>query len=215
MCNTCFVLTLTYASPQEGELRLSGGESQAEGQVEVLHNGKWGTVCVNGWGMKEAQVVCLQLNFPGAKSFETGMTNETTSGPIWLDDVNCDGNENKLVSCSFKGWGMHDCTHKEDVGVVCETGSKYLDHSISLSNDLGQLFDTATNCYLNILLQSPTRNRQEDDVPEMVETIICAHKAILSLFPHFNVFPETTNITVEVRKPCQPYFSSLIRYLVD
>uniref|UniRef100_A0A3P9J6W6 Zgc:112492 n=1 Tax=Oryzias latipes TaxID=8090 RepID=A0A3P9J6W6_ORYLA len=208
--------------PQEGDLRLSGGESPAEGRVEVFHNGKWGTVCDDGWDMKEAQVVCRQLDFPGAKSVITGKSYKQASGPIWLDDITCNGNENSLVSCSFKGWGLTDCTHKEDVGVVCETGSNGLtnnttthsmDHSISLSNDLGQLFDTATNCDLNILLQSPTGNRQEDDVPEMVETTICAHKAILSLFPHFNVFPETTNITVEVRKPCQPYFSSLIRYL--
>uniref|UniRef100_A0A3P9MMR2 Zgc:112492 n=1 Tax=Oryzias latipes TaxID=8090 RepID=A0A3P9MMR2_ORYLA len=206
---------------EEGDLRLSDGESPAEGRIEVFHNGKWGTVCDDGWDMKEAQVVCRQLDFPGAKSVITGKSYKQASGPIWLDDITCNGNENSLVSCSFKGWGLTDCTHKEDVGVVCETGSNLtnnttthsMDHSISLSNDLGQLFDTATNCDLNILLQSPTGNRQEDDVPEMVETTICAHKAVLSLFPHFNVFPETTNITVEVRKPCQPYFSSLIRYL--
>ncbi|KAF6732513.1 Galectin-3-binding protein B [Oryzias melastigma] len=93
------------------------------------------------------------------------------------------------------------------------TSTHSMDHSISLSNELGQLFDTATNCDLNILLQSPTGNRQEDDLPEMDGTTICAHKTILSLFPNFNVFPETTNITVELRKPCHPYFSSLIRYL--
>uniref|UniRef100_A0A8C7YAW1 SRCR domain-containing protein n=1 Tax=Oryzias sinensis TaxID=183150 RepID=A0A8C7YAW1_9TELE len=167
--------------PQEEELRLSGGESQAEGHVKVLHNGKWGTVQV---------------------SFTVVQTPPDASGPIWLDDINCDGNENKLVSCSFKGWGMHDC-----ISVICganglsnNTTTHSMDHSISLSNDLGQLFDTATNCDLNILLQSPTGNRQEDDVPEIVETTICAHKAILSLFPHFNVFLETSKITVEVRK---------------
>uniref|UniRef100_A0A8C7YB95 SRCR domain-containing protein n=1 Tax=Oryzias sinensis TaxID=183150 RepID=A0A8C7YB95_9TELE len=187
--------------PQEEELRLSGGESQAEGHVKVLHNGKWGTV---------------QVSFTVVQTPPDG-----TSGPIWLDDINCDGNENKLVSCSFKGWGMHDCSHMEDVsnsstganGLSNNTTTHSMDHSISLSNDLGQLFDTATNCDLNILLQSPTGNRQEDDVPEIVETTICAHKAILSLFPHFNVFLETSKITVEVRKPCQPYFSSSIRYL--
>ncbi|RVE69555.1 hypothetical protein OJAV_G00079170 [Oryzias javanicus] len=208
--------------PQEGHVRLTGPDSPAEGRVEVFHNGKWGTVCDDGWGMKEAQVVCRQLSFPGAKAVITGKSYELGSGPIWLDDISCKGSENNLVSCSFKGWGITDCSHKEDVGVACETGSSSLtnntsthsmDHSVSLSNDLGLLFDTATNCDIHILLQSPTGNRQEDDLLEVVGTTICAHKTILSLFPNFNVFPETTNITVEVRKPCHPYFSSLIRYL--
>ncbi|XP_075034556.1 lysyl oxidase homolog 3 isoform X2 [Mixophyes fleayi] len=49
----------------EATIRLAGGRSLHEGRVEVLWGPRgeerWGLICGNGWGTKEAAVVCQQL----------------------------------------------------------------------------------------------------------------------------------------------------------
>ncbi|XP_056258014.1 galectin-3-binding protein A-like [Seriola aureovittata] len=208
---------------QEGDIRLFGSKSISEGRVEVYHDGKWGTVCDDGWDLAEAQVVCRQLHFPGARSVVIGQDyGEVKSGLIWLDDINCNGTEYHLLTCGFKNWGVTDCTHKEDVGVICETESTNvtssdsthtLDHSFSLSNDLGQIFDSGNGCDFLISVKSATGNRLEDGNMEMEETTICVHKMILLNFPLFNALEGISNISVNIRESCQPYVTPFIRYL--
>ena len=41
------------------------------------------------------------------------------NGTIWLDDVQCDGTEERLLDCRATPIGEHNCGHHEDVGVVC------------------------------------------------------------------------------------------------
>ena len=48
-----------------GELRLveGGVTGGLRGRVEICFGGRWGTVCDNNWGYREAVVVCRQLGF--------------------------------------------------------------------------------------------------------------------------------------------------------
>ena len=38
---------------------------------------------------------------------------------IVLDDVQCSGTEQSIAECTHPGWGIDDCAHGEDAGVVC------------------------------------------------------------------------------------------------
>ncbi|KAI8495135.1 hypothetical protein Bbelb_271210 [Branchiostoma belcheri] len=101
------------------DIRLVGGSSSIEGRVEVLHNGQWGTVCDDGWQLNDAHVVCRQLGYPGATEARVRAAFGQGSGPIWLDNVGCDGSETTITDCGHNGWGSHNCGHSEDAGVVC------------------------------------------------------------------------------------------------
>ena len=47
----------------DGDIRLVGGNSDAEGTVEVCLSGLWGLVTETGWAVKDAEVTCKQLGF--------------------------------------------------------------------------------------------------------------------------------------------------------
>ncbi|XP_062875149.1 galectin-3-binding protein A-like [Trichomycterus rosablanca] len=198
---------------QEGGLRLVGSDQPFAGRVELYHDEQWGTICDDNWDLAEAKVVCQQLGFPGAVSAPAGGTYGQGSGPIWLDDVSCKGSESFLSSCHFKGWGVTDCSHKEDAGVVCEQDKTMdgdstfaMDHSLGLSKELGALFDSQESCDFSILVHDPSEEQSGQQT-------ICAHRLILSLFPRFNITNRSTNLSLEINQVCHPHVSSFFRYL--
>lgn len=40
-------------------------------------------------------------------------------GPIYLDNVDCSGREERLIDCPANNIGAHNCGHFEDVSVRC------------------------------------------------------------------------------------------------
>ena len=99
-----------------------GGDSQYEGRVEVCLHDRWGTVCDDFWDGYDALVVCKQLGYT-TDGDAVPLSNAffgVGSGFILLDNVNCDGGEESLLSCrNPRQYGQHNCFHSEDAGVVC------------------------------------------------------------------------------------------------
>ena len=105
-------------------VRLVNGATKYEGRVEVYHNGEWGTVCDDGWGLNDAQVVCSELGLGNAINAAKRGFYGQGRGQIWLDNVKCVGTEKSIVNCSHRGWGtLRSCYHSEDAGVKCASGT--------------------------------------------------------------------------------------------
>ncbi len=44
-----------------------------------------------------------------------------SDSPTWLDELRCLGTESKLIDCPANTIGVEDCTHTQDVGLVCSS----------------------------------------------------------------------------------------------
>ena len=55
--------TTEYSNCTNGEVRLVGGDTKNEGNVQICHRNAWGSICDDGWSTNDANVVCGQLGF--------------------------------------------------------------------------------------------------------------------------------------------------------
>ena len=112
-CHYCIVVTDT--------VRITGGTTSNTGRVEIRHQGVWGTICDDYWGIIDAQVVCRQLGFATATAAHQGSNGLDGTGQIWMDDITCTGTETSLQDCPSQTIGNHNCGHHEDAGVTCSS----------------------------------------------------------------------------------------------
>ncbi|GLC34632.1 AGAP004118-PA [Pleodorina starrii] len=110
------------------------------GRLEVWHNLNWGTVCSDWWHRVNSEVSCRALGFHTGCVVDPSSFNQTATdepacttrdaasliapstpatASIWLDNVDCYGDETGLAACERNAWGYHDCKHNQDVYLKC------------------------------------------------------------------------------------------------
>ena len=102
----------------------------------MRYKGVWGTICDDSWDLRDANVVCRQLGFEGALEALSSAAFGEGTGQIWLDNMQCKGEETSISHCAHSGWGVHNCGHSEDAGVVCQPAGKT---AIRLHNRLSKV----------------------------------------------------------------------------
>ena len=117
-------IQLAQEQQATGDLMRLNPPSGIHSRVEVLRQGRWGTVCSSGLSGSAANLVCRKAGFNGGSSVVVAQELETA--PIWLNEVNCKGSEVSLGDCSYtvldqdnRPW---ECNPGEAAGVECTNG---------------------------------------------------------------------------------------------
>ncbi|XP_043092886.1 deleted in malignant brain tumors 1 protein-like [Puntigrus tetrazona] len=110
-------------------IMLENGFSACSGRVEIFYNrsgyNEWGTVCDNNWDLTDAAVVCREMGCGNAIAAKSAAFFGAGGGIIWLDNVNCIGNELTLAACQSNRLESNN-VHYKDVGVICQCKLVYI-----------------------------------------------------------------------------------------
>eukprot|EP00731_Ephydatia_muelleri_P031717 Em0023g224a len=151
----CQDVTTQLANCTDGDIRLVGAQPGV-GRVEVCLNQAWGGVCRNNFQPAEVIVVCRQLGgFTAGLSPRvlTGAQINITSGPIFLDQLQCRGREARLVDCNAGVvTGLVTCTKADTVGAVCEDINECLTNNggcgQNCTNTIGSYYCSCNKSYV-------------------------------------------------------------------
>ena len=83
-------------------------------------------MCADQWDKNDADVACRMMEFDGSLSF---FTNKEKSNKaklrVWLNNMQCNGNESSLYSCVHDDYRVDDCARKGKAGVVGKPKGKH------------------------------------------------------------------------------------------
>ena len=96
----------------------------SSGLLEVYFDGEWGYVCDDGWKEVNGDVVCSILGYEDA--FSSSGSHFSSDVNYTLNFINCAGEEENLLNCSYSIYTQSICSVNEHVYVNCIHGKLYI-----------------------------------------------------------------------------------------
>ena len=87
--------------------------------MQVYYNRTWGWVCAEQWDKQNADVVCKELGYTGSSAIHIGSTSRRGNDTLFMNNIQCTGNESSLESCAHGGWTHLGCSVGQIAAVVC------------------------------------------------------------------------------------------------
>ena len=96
--------------------------------------GEWQGICDTHWTVKEANVLCRHLGYPGALKVFPGNPLEPKNHLKLYTGVNCTGDEESLDECVLAEMKSHEC---KTARVICNRGKEVAEKTINCMNGNG------------------------------------------------------------------------------
>ncbi|XP_022092105.1 deleted in malignant brain tumors 1 protein-like [Acanthaster planci] len=107
-----FCMQATLSAPPPLSVRLTSGEYDNSGLVQVFYDGEWGLLCMesNQWTRQVASVICRQLGYPSAVTATNFVGTLPESYAVtWVSSLSCMGYETRLSDCSPRTEQRSEC----------------------------------------------------------------------------------------------------------
>ncbi|KAL6467293.1 hypothetical protein MHYP_G00250970 [Metynnis hypsauchen] len=99
-------------------VRLVDGAGRCSGRLEVKSHQSWTSVCEADFDQQDAEVVCREMDCGTPLTLQGALFGEEEH-PFGTNQFQCEGSENRLLTCSTSDKEEHTCTSGSAVELTC------------------------------------------------------------------------------------------------
>uniref|UniRef100_A0A1X7V0V9 SRCR domain-containing protein n=1 Tax=Amphimedon queenslandica TaxID=400682 RepID=A0A1X7V0V9_AMPQE len=118
----CMRNTTQYDNCTDGDVRLVGGNTNNEGNVQICYRNTWGSICDDYWDSNDGNVLCNQLGLQpyGSQVYRNNFFGVSESPFFVYGLFYCSGSEETLLDCQRSSVNhLLNCISTELAGVKC------------------------------------------------------------------------------------------------